>query len=325
MSRIFMDGFESGGLDLWDTKLGVIESALAGKTGAYCVKVTTGYNPLAKSITAIPYIYAAFKYYQNIVTANASVISFWGGGEKLGLLTVLYNTGILTLSWTNMTNVIVSSEVPIPTATWMLMEVYYLPHLTAGTFTVKINGVVFVTATGVKTAPSTTNIDGIQLDCTNSVNTYFDDFILDDANWIGSSSIQKSAVTAAGATTGLTPSAGSNYDCVEEIPPSDVDYIYTNTPNAVDTYVCGNLTGTINSVKAVQVQARCMQEGVSAVPKIQLVTRPASTDRVSASKDVTTFMPKTVFNIWNTNPEDSQPWEAADVNGMEIGVKAVAS
>jgi hypothetical protein len=68
-----------------------------------------------------------------------------------------------------------------------------------------------------------------------------------------------------------------------------------------------------------------MQEGSPAVPKIQLVTRPVSTDRVSASKDVQTFAPKSVFNIWELNPEDSAAWAEADVNGMEIGVKAVAS
>jgi hypothetical protein len=382
------------------------------------------------------------------------------------------------------TNLITTSTYFPTVSTWALMEVYYLPHISAGSFIVKVNGVTVLTVSGVKTAPSTTDIDTIKFDQASGAFMYLDDIIFDDANWIGSSSIQKSPVTGAGATAGFTPSLdqssvysdsgylsytfgssmnlrtllpaseisgsgsviqltikngsgstvlggcsigersgttfdftstptrvtfggsntksmtadeecvsdviafaldetkdylvhiylsstpyytykskGSNYCadnvnggddtlvqsssgyvvraqaysvidlsvgggnsfCVEEIPPSDADYIYTNTPNVVDTYVCGDLTGTINSVKAVQVQARCMIEGDTDVPKLQLVTRPASTDRVSESKDVTTFMPKSVFNVWNTNPEDSQPWEAADVNGMEIGVKAVAS
>jgi hypothetical protein len=156
-------------------------------------------------------------------------------------------------------------------------------------------------------------------------NIYWDDIILDDANWIGPTSIQGLVPTGAGATTGFTPSTGANYAAVDEVPASDADYVYTNTPNVVDTYALGNLTGTINSVKAVQVQARCMQEGSPAVPKVQLVTRPASTDRVSASKSVQTFVPKSVFNIWELNPEDSAAWEQADVDGMEIGIKAVAS
>jgi hypothetical protein len=40
---------------------------------------------------------------------------------------------------------------------------------------------------------------------------------------------------------------------------------------------------------------------------------------------VPTFAAASVFNIWNTNPDDSAAWESADVNGMEIGVKAVAA
>jgi hypothetical protein len=94
------------------------------------------------------------------------------------------------------------------------------------------------------------------------INMWIDDVIFDDSTWVGPSSIQGLVPTGAGATTQFDPSTGSNYACVDEVPASDTDYIYTNTANDVDTYACGNLTGTINSVKAVQVQARCMQEKV---------------------------------------------------------------
>jgi hypothetical protein len=323
MARIFMDGFESGGLSLWDTQSGTINT-LSGKTGSYCARTASGANPLVKSFSSVPYIYSAFKFNASGYASDVGIISFYGGGTSLGYLLIKNPTGLLNIGWGTST-LISQSSFPITTSIWYLVEIYYLPHLTNGTFTVKLNGVVAVTATGVKTAPSTTNVDAVYLQNISASSTYFDDFILDDANWIGPSSIQGLAVTGAGATTQFDPSAGNNYACVDEIPASDGDYVSTNVPNEIDTYACGDLTGTINSIKAVQVQARCMQEGSPAVPKIQLVTRPTSTDRVSASKSVQSYNPSTVANIWELNPDDSQSWESADVNGMEIGVKAVAS
>ena len=331
MSRIFMDGFESGDLNLWSSFYGTpAANTLSGKTGNYCLYAPTGIGYLTLNLSVSKsYIYVAFKFYHTVTTGAynwGSFIAFYSGGTRLGGL-MFKATPTVSATYTTDTNIVNSSISPEPANVWCQYEIYYLPHVSNGSFVVKRNGVTVINATGVQTAPSTTNLDRILLGMSNSGvgAVYFDDFILDDVGWIGSTSIQGLAVTGAGNSAQFDPSTGSNYACVDEIPPSDADYISTNVANEIDTYACGDLTGTINSVKAVQVQARCMQEGSPAVPKIQLVTRPTSTDRVSVSKSVQTFAPGVVSNIWELNPDDSAAWESADVNGMEIGVKAVAS
>jgi hypothetical protein len=54
--------------------------------------------------------------------------------------------------------------------------------------------------------------------------------------------------------------------------------------------------------------------------------RPASTDRLAAFKtSIFPISPASFQSIWELNPEDSQPWEEADINGMEAGIKAVTA
>jgi len=325
MSRIFMDGFESGDLNSWSSEgtFPGINSSVSGRTGNYCTYFNAAGIVLDINILSISNIYMAYKLRPETFAIGAGGLRFYNGTTHLGGLN---QNSLPQFYWgTTNVNLVSTSSISTSTSQWNLMEIYYLPHLTNGTFILKVNGIIAINESGVKTSASTLNINKITFQVNNSAYFYLDDFILDDANWIGPSSIQGLAVTGAGNSAQFDPSTGNNYACVDEIPPSDADYISTNTPNEIDTYACGDLTGTINSIKAVQVQARCMQEGSPAVPKIQLVTRPTSTDRVSASKSVQTFAPGTVSNIWELNPDDSAAWSEADVNGMEIGVKAVAS
>ena len=327
MSRIFMDGFESGDFGLWTSVSGSVTiSTYAGKTGNYCINFSSNISNIEFQLpVAKTELYVALKLIIGATPiATRRIIGFYNGTTCLGVIAGDSDFKIRAFNGSTAGTLLgISTKTA---SAWSLIEIRYIPHLTSGTFTVKINGITDIDISGIATAPSTSTITAIKLlpESTN-LSGYIDDVIIDDANWIGPSSIQGLAVTGAGATTQFDPSTGSNYACIDEIPSSDADYISTNVANEIDTYACGDLTGTINSIKAVQVQARCMQEGSPAVPKIQLVTRPTSTDRVSASKDVQTFSPGVVNNIWELNPDDSAAWESADVNGMEIGVKAVAS
>jgi hypothetical protein len=119
--------------------------------------------------------------------------------------------------------------------------------------------------------------------------------------------------------------SSENYKAVDEIPYSDNDYIKTSS-SQIDTYAMGNLSGSIASIKSVAVQSRNWREGNGAYDRAQHIVRPASTDRLSASK--TAIFPITAISfqsIWELNPEDSAAWEEADVNGMEAGIKAVTA
>jgi len=116
-----------------------------------------------------------------------------------------------------------------------------------------------------------------------------------------------------------------NYSSVNEKPAVDTDYIKTSS-SQIDTYAMENLSGSIASIKSVAVQTRNWREGNGSYDRGQHIVRPASTDRLAASK-TTVFPPSAISfqSIWELNPEDSAAWEEADVNGMEAGIKAVTA
>lgn len=317
-----MDGFESGDLGLWGGINGATtNNSRAGRTGNYCLTFSQSQS-LSTGLSTSAEVYVAFKHSMPMTSSNCRLV-FYSGGTQLGGITIAWNN---VTAWRGSETALTSGIYSLPSDLFYLLEIWYKPKIDGtGRFKILYNGLTTIDFTG-QTANNALSVTGIGFWAgAPSSSSYVDDFIVDDANWIGSTSIQSLVPTGAGATTQFDPSTGANYECVNEIPPSDTDYVSTNVPDEIDTYACGNLPGTINSVKAVQVQARCMQEGSPAVPKIQLVTRPTSTDRVSASKSVQTFAPGMVSNIWELNPDDSAAWAEADVNGMEIGVKAVAS
>lgn len=149
-----------------------------------------------------------------------------------------------------------------------------------------------------------------------------DNIILDDANWIGDTKIQAIHPTGAGTTTQWTPSAGANYTCVDEIPAVDTDWVETNTINLTDTYASSNLTGVIDNIKCVQVQARSMKEGAPTPLNIDLVVNSAGTDYLSTDKAVQSVTYKPIYFIWETDPATATPWLEATVNAAEIGIKS---
>ena len=120
------------------------------------------------------------------------------------------------------------------------------------------------------------------------------------------------------------PSTGDNYACVDEVPPSETDYVSLNHIGNVDTYAAGDLVGAIGSVKCVQVQALAKAEGEPTPTNLQLVLRSGGTDYVGSSHEVPNTNAAQLASIWVTDPATAAAWIESGINDMEIGVKAVA-
>jgi len=324
MARIFLDGFESGGLDQFTSSSGaaVVSSSGLSMDGNYCLDLTGQLDTGQISISATGEIYTAFLY--RATNNNSNLIAFFSGGSCVGFL---HRGSSGVLSAYRSSTVLVSSAFAMSLATTYFVEVYFKLHDSSGRFVVKVNGIIVIDFTG-DTNPSLTTFNSLIFGnaATGAASygfAYYDNIILDTTNWIGKTYIQGLAVTGAGTTTQLTPSTGSNYACVDEIPASDTDYVYSNTVDQLDTYAAGNLTGTIGTIKAVQVQSRVVKEGTATPQNIKLAVRSGATDYVSADKVVPTTA-ATVAGIWETDPATSAAWSEANVNAVEIGVKTAA-
>jgi len=213
-----------------------------------------------------------------------------------------------------------------PDATTYFIEVRFKSHNVSGVFQLKINGILVIDFSG--------NTSGVTLPITSFklgdhgvgngyASCYVDNIIVDNAAWPGNTKIQALVPIGAGNSTQWTPSAGANDECVDEIPGSETDYIFTNTADHLDLYAAGDLAGDVGAINCVQVQALTRFEGSPTPTNLQLAVRTNSTDYVSDDKPVPSSSVQ-LYNIWETNPDTEAAWAEAEVNALEIGVKAVA-
>ncbi len=123
----------------------------------------------------------------------------------------------------------------------------------------------------------------------------------------------------AGATTQLTPSAASNYQCVDEVPPNTADYVYGSTADQYDTYALENVPSSYNEVILVQpiMYGALSTAGTGAV---RAVLRSDGTDYFDAAdKPLTTAHAFHRGDVYYRDPADGGVWTPAKVNGLESG------
>ena len=322
MARIFIDGFESGDQDMWDTSIGatVISSSGLDMDGDYCLELLSNTDSLEKNITATDEMYFALLWRPNTLSNWRDIFSCHKDG-----------THILTIRWeypTDRLEAYNGASLATGTATFVedityLIEVWFKQADSGGRVVVKVDSVSDIDFTGDTKPGADTQFNQVRLGRVGAyANAYYDNFIMDDAAWIGNTQIQKILPTGAGNSTGWNSSVGNNWDCVDERPASDADYVSINAVDQVDTYAAGNMTGDIDTVKCVQIQSRTESDGAPTPTNLKLVVRSGA-DYFSSDKSVPAT-PKSLCNLWESNPADAAAWEEADVNAMEIGIKSAA-
>lgn len=332
MARVFIDGFESGNADLWTPISGTPQvAAYTERDGAYSLHL--GNATIDRGLPANASYYVGFKLYVPGYAENTSsypVIAFYNGTTALGCIRIKSTRELQFNLGNSAAGVIAGEAVGVTklTGTNILhnIEWYYLPRSdSTGRSILKVNGITQFDFTGV-TAPSTTNINILRLDSQSSDN-YFDNIVVDNASWPGTTRIQAIWPTAAGANSGFTPSvdAVANYTMVDERPASDTDYVRTNTSDALDTYGMSNFVPPQADVpwkiKCIQPQARAMYEGISAVTQLNMAVKTGGTVYESASLPLTTIW-SGVGAVMEQNPNTSVDWTIAEIDGLEAGYRA---
>jgi len=327
MARVFIDGFEAGDLKLWDLVVGAyLSSGVSGMDGTYCLNCDAFGNYYAhKYLPAAPEYYLAFRYRGSSAQYASSMCYFFNGTTQLARLRRNPSSGLLEIRrGTSYGTLLATGAIAVNVGTPVLIEVHYKPHNTEGVFQVKVGGILDIDFTGDTTDGADT-IDGIRVggDSGYYSSCWFDNVVVDDAAWPGNTKIQAIKPAGVGNSTQWTPSAGNNYACVDEVPPSESDFIVTNTLDHLDLYAAGDLVGTIGSVKCLQLQALAKAEGSPTPHNLQLAVRTNGADYFSGDRAVPSSSTQ-LSSLWEANPATAAPWQEVEVNAMEIGVKAVA-
>lgn len=198
----------------------------------------------------------------------------------------------------------------------MYIELMLYVHNTLGEYEIRVNGNTVAAMSNIDTAYITDGIDTIYFSMTGKC--YFDDLYISDSGFLGPLKVEALLPSGAGSSALWTPSAGANYECVDEIPKNgDTDYV-SAAAAATDLHACANLTNITGGIKAVQLNVDARTE--STATNIRTKCKSGSTTADGATQsvvDTTDF--DTLMEIEEVDPDTSSAWTASGVNGMEIG------
>lgn len=219
---------------------------------------------------------------------------------------------------------------------WHHFEVKVTVHTSTGAYELRHNEVAAFSASGVNTANAGTNqADGFAIRFTNtSTNNRFDDIGVWDGtgsfanDFCGDCAVKGIEVTGAGASTQWTPSAGSNFDNVDDGPatvPDDVGaggFNGSGTVGQQDLYAFSDVSPDIQgNILWVQLDT---QLAMAAAGSRNVDTRyrdPSGSVVDIATHAVANTAYASVADVMSVNPFDGLAWDVADVDGGQFGVE----
>lgn len=220
---------------------------------------------------------------------------------------------------------------------WHHFELKVLVHTSTGTFELRHNEVNVLSGSGVNTANAGSNqadIFAIRFAST-STNNRFDDIYLWDGtgsvvnNFVGDTVIEGVEVTGAGATTQWTPSAGSNFDNVNDLGSTSPDDAGAGGFNSSDTvaqrdlYAFSDLTQIDGAILSVQLDTQLAMASAGSRTVDTKYRDPNTTVVSIASKAVSSVTYASFDDVMSLNPQDGLAWDAADIDGGQFGVEIV--
>jgi hypothetical protein len=325
MARVWIEGFEGGALDGWSSTSMAFIDTVAMKTGNYCMRLqVVGSGSATKILPEAAEYYASFRYQNNDFSASTNICTFYTSGSVL-MGALRFNTTSRKLEACKGSTLIGTGNIQMVSGRVYHIQVRYKPgEPPEGIFQVKLDGVLEIDLSGVDTTDAAGNIGIFQVNSGWNTPTYFDDFVIDNANWPGNSKILGMLISGAGNSTQWDPSTGSNYQCVDEVPAVETDFVSTNVTDEVDTYATTDWATAINSIKSVQLTVRTAFDGAPTPKKLRTVLRCSGADYPHANSITVPGAFVRFDQLWELNPADSAAFEDADLDVLEIGVKAVA-
>jgi hypothetical protein len=342
MALLFCDGFDHyaaadinkkwGNSGSWQTI-----SAGQGRFGTaaiYCQDVTPLTSP---TVTNTDVMICGFAYRWGTASSlNRSIPAFNDGGNGVQVYLRL-NSNYSLQAYRGDGTTLGTGTTKISLGAWYYLEIKVLIDNTNGGFWLKVNGAdelrlgaYAVSPVGLDTQYTANAIvNSISFTGSGYGGEYLDDvYICDDSgstnnDFLGDIRVETIVPTGAGNTTQWTPSAGNNWDCVNDIVAlADTDYVSETTASEKDTYAFGNLTPTSGTIKGVQIMIGARKDDAGS-RSIAPVYRPTSTDydgTTGVVSDSYTYLSE----IKEVSPETSAAWTIAEINGAEFGVKLIS-
>ena len=342
MSRIFFTGLEAGSLNVFG-RISILAvptiSAIQARTGVYSMycglgefaEATLGSGAVSELFLRIGLYYtggfgAQDRTFCTLIGASGSLLSFQ----------IRQADGVILVRLGNYLGALLSSGGVVPLNDWCCIEIHALIANVGGIIQVRLDGVQTIDFLGDTEVGTDTIIYVIHWAAPGDVGFpswyscygYYDDLAINNIigirnnSWLGLGGIIGLVPTGAGNYTQLTPSAGANWQCVDEVPPDDDGtYVEDAIVDQKDTYGMQDLVitpGKVADIAAVQWLCRGLNT-VSESGDFARLLRIAGVDYQGSDVGYDRsydYHPE----ILETSPATGVAWTEAEVNALEVGM-----
>jgi len=341
MALLWIEGFEGFGTTIGGapSPTGIIgrkypivnrEAFMDIETGRYgnCLEVDPLGYLQSPHLTTDDTCIIGMAIYIPLCTVDTHIIKLYEGAN-LGVNFSVTSAGYITAKMNTIT--LATSTSAVPFDTWFYFEAKVLTSNTVGTVDVKVNGTSFISLTNQDTQPGSNAYhtafrlaDAVY----NGVVVKFDDlYFLDGSGSVNNDFLGNRKVIAldpdgAGDSTDWTPSAGSNYENVNDggLLDEDTTYNETSTDADDDLYTYDNLPGVTASVDGIQITTETRVTAgsmdLSNLIKTGTTIYPGTADTITSTSYVTTI------RVEEQDPDTVAAWTPSGVNDAQFGIRA---
>lgn len=266
----------------------------------------------------------------NTPSSNTALASMAADGATVVHPVLQYTTGAGFLVQRGGTTIATSAGGLANPGVWNYIEMSATIDDAAGRVIVRVNGAIVIDFTGdTRNAGVSTNLDAIFLHAATGLSgaTLYEDIVALNAlgsapanDFIGDVRVLTLPPTGAGANTGLTPSTGANWSCVDELPFSATDFVSGSAAGVKDTYATTDLPAGITTVYGVQVAAVAKKTDAG-TRSLKTTVRSGGTDYSDAAGTALTTSDTTVLSMRSVDPATGVAWTPTGVNALEVGVE----
>ena len=333
MTVLAMEGFEHGNISSVDQSVSLSDTNIStsyGRFGGNGLILGGGNDVCSVNITPNTYstIYVGFALKCVGWTIgdnwyNSNFINLQSGGYTIcGLaVPVDYYIGLFLKTGTGtFSGSIIDTNFIANIGKWDFYEISAVIHATAGSIVLKRNGEIITNLTGLDTDFGYSYFDTFMIRYANN-SFYIDDIYITDDGFLGDVRIRGFVPDSNGSTNNFTPSAGSNYQCVDETPDTDdTDYVSSNSPGDIDLY--GITTGALADVKGIQVRNSTRKDDAG-TREVRAIVRSNGSNYNGDTVEPIDSYSGVCKQIWETDPDDSNAWTQTKLEAAEFGLEIV--
>jgi len=341
MTRIWMSGLEAGSLNVFSSVYVIPQiTAAQARTGTYSLYIDAIYErvvvPLGMQATSELFIRTGLYYTGGNGVFDRTFLMLYSLSGYLLTFQVRAADNVILVRLGGSMGALIASGGVVPTNDWCCIEVHVLIDNAIGIVQVRLDGVQIIDFLGDTQYGTEIIVYAISWGSTPETGVpslrcgycYYDDLAVNNPHgirnnsWPGLGGIIGLVPTGTGNYTQLTPSAGTNWQAVNDVPPDDdAAYVEQATVDLKDTYQMQDLIitpGKVADIAAVQWLCRAyntVSQGGNFARLLRLYGVDYQDDDIGYDRSYD-YHPE----ILETSPDTGQDWTGDEVNALEAGV-----